>query len=153
MSKYPTITVQSAGGDIVVTHAAFETAVQRYAHLTLGNLRDRVNERADTEYRDRSWAECIASLADFDFNIDEYAGSPFCTYSQVDPPRYGLYTDEGNALAHTLVNLVRINRPFTNDQVWREVDALQTALETQGHAEASDTAVREILADALQAAS
>lgn len=81
--SYPTITVQTERGTdaAVVTVAAFETAVQRYAHRTLGNLRDHVNERAETEHRSRSWAECIALLADFDFNVDEYAGTPFCTYA------------------------------------------------------------------------
>ncbi len=91
---YPTVTVQGLnGGDIVVTHAAFEIAVQRYSHLTVGNLRDRVNERADVEYRERTWVECIAALADFDFNTDEHAGSALCVYSPA-PERIAMDDEE-----------------------------------------------------------
>lgn len=68
------MTVQHPGGDITVTQPAFEMAVQRYAHNTLGNLRDMVNEQGETEHRSLTWVQVIASLADFDFNVD---GSAF----------------------------------------------------------------------------
>lgn len=64
------MSVDNPGGHTVITQAAFEMTVQRHAHLTLGNLRDRVNERAETEHRSLTWVQCIASLADFDFNVD-----------------------------------------------------------------------------------
>ena len=157
--SYPTITVQTERGTdaAVVTVAAFETAVQRYAHRTLGNLIDLVNERAETEHRSRSWAECIALLADFDFNVDEYAGTPFCTYAPApvpvpeEEPGYGFFSQNGDRLAHMLVRLARVNGPLTHDQVVRETEAIQDVCITQGHGEASDTACRESIAYALEA--
>jgi hypothetical protein len=85
-----TMTVQHPGGDITITQAAWEMAMEHYSHRTLGNLRDTVNERGDTEHRGLTWVQCIAQLADFDHNVD---GDPFSIDRPVecivDPDRDG----------------------------------------------------------------
>lgn len=63
------VTITTSTGDtVVVTPAAFEQAVSKYAHLTIGALHVLVNERSGVTVKHaRTWVESIARLADFDY--------------------------------------------------------------------------------------
>jgi len=68
-----------------------------------------------------------------------------------DAPGYEFYTDEGDAFAHRLIQLARVNAPLTPEQVVIERDAIQRQCAEAGYGEAYDTACRESIEYALEA--
>ena len=61
------------------------------------------------------------------------------------PPHYSMFTDAGNALVHGIVEGAREKK-----LTWPEVyDLLDSISQVNGYGEATDTAVRECVYDAL----
>lgn len=68
------------------------------------------------------------------------------TDNRIDfPPYYAMFTDNGNAMIHGIVQVARRHK-----LTWTEVyDLLDSISEVDGYGEATDTAVRECVYSAL----